>query len=75
MKTMTEAIEHEHRRVCRAIGHYAAHAPLDRLKPGQIQRDLFAICGEKHAHRRSIGSDECDLCGHDLRHEIHRSKQ
>lgn len=67
-----EAIEREHRRICRAIGHYAGHAPLDLKSPAEIQRDLFAICGEPHVHVASIGSGECDLCLHDFRHEIHK---
>jgi hypothetical protein len=62
-------LEHEYRRICLAICHYASHAPLK--SPREIQRDLFAICGEPHAHVASIGSDACDLCRHDLRHEIH----
>jgi len=69
------AIEREHSRICRAIGNYAATAPLDLKKPHEIQRDLFAICGEPHAHVASIGSDMCCLCLHDLRHEIHRGNK
>lgn len=66
-----EAVENEKARICRAVGHYAHHAPLDLKKPSEIQRDLMAICGEPHVHIASIDSDTCDLCGHDLRHEIH----
>lgn len=54
-----------------AIRHYASHATLDLLHPSEIQRDLRAIAGERHMHRKSIGSDACDLCGRDLRNEIH----
>lgn len=70
---MLDAIEREHRRICRAIGHYAEHAPIDLKSPSEIQRDLRAICGERHYHVASIGSDECDLCGRDLRNEVHIS--
>lgn len=71
LDVFSSAIEREHGRVCRAIGHYASHAPLDLKSPREIQHDLFAICGEPHVHVASIGSDECDLCGRDLRHETH----
>jgi len=66
-----DATKREQSRLCRAIGHYAHHAPLDLKSASEIQHDLMAICGEKHTHRRSIGSDACDLCGRDLRHEVH----
>jgi hypothetical protein len=79
--TLTEGIHdckdcptaQERDRVCRAIGHYAGHAPLDFKKPREIQADLFAIVGSPHVHVASIGSDECDLCGRDLRHEVHKN--
>ena len=54
-----------------ALGDYATHAPLDILRPREIQRDLFAIAGATHIHRASIGSDQCALCRRDLRHKIH----
>ena len=53
------------------IRRYASIQPLGLLSAGQIQQDLLAISGDRHAHRRSIGSDECLLCGRDLREEIH----
>ncbi|MCW5605996.1 MAG: hypothetical protein KIT18_15755 [Burkholderiales bacterium] len=61
----------EKARICNALGHFATHAPLDVMSPRDIQRSLFAICGSPHVHVRSIGSDQCDLCLRDLRHEVH----
>lgn len=66
-----EAVSAEKARICRALGQYARLAPLDLKSPGEIQRDLIAILGERHGHVASIGSDECGLCGHDLRHGVH----
>lgn len=69
--TDVEIVEREKARICRAIGHYASHAPLDLKTAREIQADLFAICGHRHNHVASVGSDECDLCGRDLRHDVH----
>ena len=61
----------DYERVTRAVRNYASHQPLDLMTPGDIQRDLLAIAGDKHRHRASIGSDDCLVCGRDLRHEVH----
>ena len=55
----------------KALTHYANHAPLDLKKLNVIQHDLRAILGEKHIHAAGIGTDACDLCGRDLRNDIH----
>lgn len=60
-------------RLHRAITDYAAIQPLDLLGMAKIQSDLRAIAGEKHVHRKTIGSDECLLCKRDLRHAVHGS--
>ena len=59
----------------RALRRYAAIQPIDLKSMGEIQNDLRAIAGDRHTHSNMIGSDECLLCGHDLRHEIHRRKE
>jgi hypothetical protein len=56
----------------RAITDYAAIQPIDLFSMGKIQDDLRAIAGEKHAHRKTIASDECLLCKRDLRNVIHK---
>lgn len=56
----------------RALRRYAAIQPIDLKSMGEVQDDLRAIAGDRHMHRKSIGSDECLLCGHDLRHEVHQ---
>lgn len=61
----------EDTRLKAAIKNYARHQPLDLLRSFEIQRDLLAIAGAPHPHRASIGSDECALCGLDLRHPVH----
>ena len=66
---MSEKLEKD--RICRAIGQYAHHAPLDLKAPKEIQHDLMAICGERHYHVSSTGSGQCDLCLHDFRDQIH----
>mgnify|MGYP006180258757 CR=1 FL=1 len=55
----------------RALRQYASLAPLDILSARQIQSDLKAIAGEGHVHRASIGSNECWVCGRDLRDPVH----
>lgn len=54
---------------------YAGQAPLDRLSPREIQRDLRAIAGQPHIHRASISSDQCWVCKRDLRDPIHLRKE
>ena len=66
-----DAVDRERARMARAIGHYAAHAAIDLKSPKEIQDDLRAIAGWPHTHIASIGSDDCDLCGHNFRHDIH----
>lgn len=58
--------------VSAALKRYASHQPLDLKTPREIQQDLLAIAGETHWHRASIGSDECLICGRDLRDSVHR---
>lgn len=55
-----------------AIRHYACQQPLDLKSAREIQADLLSIAGDEHYHVRSIGDDRCLICGHDLRHEIHK---
>jgi hypothetical protein len=57
----------------RALRRYAGIQPLDLLSARDIQADLLAIAGGQHTHRAMIRSDECLLCGHDLRDEVHTS--
>jgi len=62
----------DYHRVVEALRTYAAVQPLNLLKPGQIQDDLRAIAGDRHTHRRSIGSDRCLICRRDLCDPIHQ---
>jgi len=55
-----------------ALRRYANCQPLDLKTPQEIQRELLAIAGDKHRHVASIGDDSCNICGRDLRDEIHR---
>ena len=57
----------------RALRRYAGIQPLDLLSARDIQADLLAIAGGQHTPRAMIRSDECLLCGHDLRDEVHTS--
>ena len=58
----------------RALRRYAGIQPLDLLSAQDIQADLRAIAGDQHTHRTMIRSDECLLCGHDRRDEVHIRK-
>lgn len=60
------------KRLEQAIDHLADHAPLDLMKPRQIQERIRQIRGEPHMHKASIGSDQCDICLLDIRDGVHR---
>ncbi len=55
----------------RALRRYATQGPLDLKPPSQLRRELLCILGQRHIHEASIGSDECCLCGHDIREDVH----
>lgn len=67
-------LEEEVERLRKAVHDYASHQPIDMFSPRRIQSDLLAICGTPHIDQASSGSDECLLCGRDLRHPIHRER-
>ena len=60
----------ENQRLRETLRSYANHHPLNLKSPGQIQRDLLAICGDKHMHVAGIG-DTCAICHRDLRDDVH----
>ncbi len=56
----------------RALRRYAGFGSFEGRTLHQIQRDLLAIAGDQHIHDgRMIESDECFLCGRDLRADVH----
>ena len=68
----TLALLDEIERLRKAIEDYAHFAPIDLNSPREVQDQLLFILGKKHTHYASINSDQCFVCKHDLRHEIHR---
>ena len=60
----------ENQRLNEAVRSYVNHHLLNLKSPGQIQRDLLAICGDKHMHVAGIG-DTCAICHRDLRDDVH----
>ena len=71
LKARVKELEGENERVRGAIKDYACCAPLDLLSPREVQTNLLSINGASHQHVSSIGTDQCHLCKHDLRHGIH----
>lgn len=66
-----EELERENDRLKLAIKDFANLHPIDLLSAREVQEQLLFLCGAKHHHVSTIGSDQCFLCKHDLRHEIH----
>ena len=70
-ETASNLLKKENDRLVLAIKDFAGFAAIDLMSPREIQIRLRSICGERHHHENTIGSDRCIICKHDIRHNIH----
>ena len=58
-------------RIKTAVDRYFEHSDVMMVSLRAVYIAMRSILGENHMHMAHHPNDLCDLCGHDLRHEIH----